>query len=77
MGVGRGDIKRWPHYIHIVLLKQRFDRLRVCPWEALKEPFKPSWVYAPQQHAGLRADVLEGMHHIFRDEDERPGGGAM
>ena len=65
-----------PPIVHIVLLKKRFEPLRIGPWEALKEAFEPSWVHAPQQHAGLRADVLEGMHHIFRDKDEGPSGGV-
>src|SRR4029453_9608421 len=69
-------MQRWSHYVHIVLLKKRFEPLRICPWEALKESFESAWVHASQQHARLWADVLEGMHHIFWDKDERPGGGA-
>ena len=45
--------QRWPDNVHIVLLKQRHHLFLVCPGEALKEPFEPSRVDTPQQHAGL------------------------
>src|SRR5262249_188634 len=48
-----------------------------CSREALKEPFESPRVHGPQQYAGVRAKVLEGMRHIFRDEDERAGWCAL
>jgi hypothetical protein len=58
----------------MVFFKKRLDRLVVCTRKVLKEPFQPPWRHAPQQHARLWANVLKGMHRIFRDEDERSGG---
>jgi hypothetical protein len=53
-----------------VLLEKLPDGGVVGPWEALKEPFESSRVHGPQQDAGVRANVLERVHHIFGDEDE-------
>src|SRR5262249_20103335 len=73
----RGDLKRRPHHLHRVLLEQRPDCCLVCAREALKEPFESCRVHGPEQYAGVRANVLEGMRHILWDEDERPGGCAL
>src|SRR5262245_41782422 len=72
-----GGFKRRSYDIHMVFGKKRLDPLFVCTREVLKEPFQPPWRDDAQQHAGLWADMLEGMHRIFRDEDKRPGGCAL
>jgi len=61
----------------MVFLKKCFDPLHVCPRKILKKALESSWVHGPQKHARLRANVLEGVYHIFGYEDERPGGSAL
>src|SRR5262249_36527765 len=63
-------LKRWAHDLHCMLLEQGPHCCLVCLGEALKEPFESRRVHGSQQDTGVRANVLEGMRHIFWDEHE-------